>query len=52
LRPWIGKEPIYIIENLVRLEEIASSRFTFIGLPLPMVGASGSPIRAIAIVDQ
>jgi kynurenine formamidase len=51
LRPWIGKDPIYIIENLVHLEKITSSRFTFVGLPLPMVGASGSPIRAVALMD-
>lgn len=52
LRPWIGKEPIYIIENLVNLELIDRPRFTFIGLPLPMVGTSGSPIRAIAILED
>lgn len=52
LRPWIGKDPIYIIENLVHLEDIGRPRFTFVGLPLPMVGASGSPIRAIALVDD
>ena len=51
LRPWAGMEPIYIIENLVHLEDIDSPRFTFVGLPLPIVGASGSPIRAIAILD-
>ncbi len=52
LRPWAGKPPIYVIENLVHLELVDRSRFTFIGLPLPMVGASGSPIRAIAIFDE
>lgn len=52
LRPWIGKAPIYIIENLVRLEDIDSARFHFIGLPLPIKHGSGSPIRALAILPE
>ncbi len=43
---------IYIIENL-NLEALAASgtkSFTFIALPLPIVGATGSPLRPIAIV--
>jgi kynurenine formamidase len=50
LREMIGEPPIQIIENLVNLEAIPRPRFTFIGLPLPFVGCSGSPIRAIALV--
>lgn len=50
LRAWIGKEVIQIVENLVNLEKVSVHRFTFFALPLPFVGGSGSPVRAIAIV--
>lgn len=40
---------IPIIENLAHLGDLKESRFQFIGLPLKIKGASGSPIRAIAI---
>src|SRR6266436_7640066 len=43
---------IYIIENL-NLEELARKRcyeFTFICLPLKMRGATGSPVRPVALV--
>jgi kynurenine formamidase len=43
---------IHIIENL-NLEALASRRarrFLFVGLPLRMVGATGSPLRPIAIL--
>lgn len=45
-----GKEPIQIVENLAYLERVPSSRFLFIGLPFPIVGGTGSPIRAVAVV--
>ena len=44
---------IYIIENLA-LEELAAakiSRFTFVCSPLKFVGATGSPVRPLAIVS-
>ena len=44
---------IYIIENLF-LEELAGDRcyeFTFICLPLKLRGATGSPVRPVAIVS-
>ena len=44
---------IYIIENL-QLEELAAaghSRFTFICMPLKFTGATGSPVRPIAVVN-
>jgi kynurenine formamidase len=44
---------IYIIENL-RLSELAAShayRFTFICTPLKFVGATGSPVRPIAVIN-
>ena len=44
---------IHIIENLF-LEELAQDRcyeFTFVCLPLKMRGATGSPVRPVAIVS-
>ncbi len=37
-------------ENLI-LTEVVGTRFTFVGLPLKVVGAHGGPTRAVAIVD-
>jgi kynurenine formamidase len=45
---------IHILENLF-LEELAAAgarRFTFICLPLKLVGATGSPVRPIALVES
>lgn len=45
---------IYIIENL-QLEELATDQryqFTFICLPLKLRGATGSPVRPIALVAE
>ena len=45
---------IYIIENL-NLEELARDRryeFTFIALPLKIRGATGSPVRPIAVAGK
>lgn len=42
---------IYIIENL-DLEELAAEgvrEFLFVALPLPIAGATGSPLRPLAI---
>ncbi len=46
-----ASEYIAIIENLVHLDRIPRSRFTFVGAPLPFKGQTGSPIRAFAVVD-
>jgi kynurenine formamidase len=49
----IARRGIYIIENLL-LEELAAagvSRFTFVCTPLKFVGATGSPVRPIALVS-
>jgi len=43
---------ILIMENLVNLDRIGSTRFRFIALPLKIRGATGSPIRAVAIVEE
>jgi kynurenine formamidase len=48
----IADNGVRIIENL-NLERLAAdgvARFLFIVLPLPLVGATGSPIRPVAIV--
>ena len=39
-------------ENLCNLEQLVGKRFTYIGLPLPLRGGSGSPIRAVALVTD
>jgi kynurenine formamidase len=50
----LAQRGIFIIENL-NLEELASDRryeFAFIGVPLKFQGATGSPIRPLALVDE
>lgn len=44
----LNKE-ILIVENLCNLSKIDNQNFTLIMIPLKLSGASGSPIRAIAI---
>lgn len=39
-------------ENLANLEQIVGRRFTFAGFPLKIRGGSGSPVRAVAILDD
>lgn len=41
---------IPIIENLAHLDHITGTRFEFRALALPIAGASGSPVRALAIL--
>jgi kynurenine formamidase len=48
----LARRGIYIIENL-QLEELAAAaayRFSFVCTPLKFVGATGSPVRPIALV--
>ena len=50
----LARRGIYIIENL-DLEELAASgrhRFDFVCAPLKLVGATGSPVRPLAIVPD
>jgi kynurenine formamidase len=48
-----GEAPVVaIIENLVDIARIPVHRFTFTGVPLPLRGLTGSPIRAFARVDH
>lgn len=39
------------MENLCNLDQLAGKRFTFAGFPLKIRNGSGSPIRAVAILD-
>ena len=41
-----------VFEALVNLREVAGCRFLFVGLPLRLEGAEGSPVRAIAILPE
>ena len=43
---------ILIMEHLAHLETLPAARFQFIGLPLKLKGATGSPIRAVAIIED
>ena len=50
----LARNGIYIIENL-QLEELATAdqhRFFFFSVPLKFVGATGSPVRPLAIVSS
>ena len=38
-------------ENLANLDRLLGRRFTFVGLPLKLVGAHGGPTRAVAFTD-
>jgi kynurenine formamidase len=40
------------IEHLVNLDRLPVPRFQFVGLPLRIRGATGSPIRAVAIIQD
>ncbi len=42
----------YMIENLANLDQIPTPVFRFIGLPLKIKNGSGSPIRAVAVVEE
>lgn len=43
------KKGILILENLCNLEKISKLHFTLVVLPLKLKGATGSPVRAIAL---
>ena len=38
-------------ENLANLESVVGRRFLYVGLPLRLVGGTGCPIRAVAVLD-
>ena len=43
---------IVIIENLTNLDQLGNGLFTFCALPLKYENADGSPIRAIAMLEE
>jgi kynurenine formamidase len=49
----LARHGIYIVENLALDELAASGRhtFEFVCTPLKLVGATGSPVRPLAIVS-
>jgi kynurenine formamidase len=46
-----GKYQIVNTEGLCNMARISGRRFTFLGLPLPFRRGTGSPIRAVALLD-
>jgi kynurenine formamidase len=47
----LAKNGILIVENLANLDKIHSEKFHLIVAPLKLKNASGSPVRAMALVD-
>lgn len=47
-----GEYGITNTENLCNLGEVVNKRFLYIGLPLKIRGGTGSPIRAVALLDE
>ena len=43
---------ILIMEHVAHLETLPAPRFQFVGVPLRIRGATGSPIRAMAILEE
>ena len=39
-------------ENLANLDKVVGRRFVYIGFPLRLVGGTGSPIRAVAVLED
>lgn len=46
------REHVTHYENLASLKSLVGKRFTFIGLPLKVVGGHGSPVRAAALLAE
>lgn len=46
----LGKN-ILVVENLCRLQRIPRKRFTFVMAPLRLKGSTGSPLRALAVIQ-
>lgn len=45
------EQGVAIYENLANLEKLPAKRFVFAGFPLPLQGCTGSPVRAVALVE-
>lgn len=39
-------------ENLANLDQLVGKRFTFMGFPLRISGGTGSPVRAVAVLNE
>lgn len=46
------REGMHHYENLSNLGDVVGRRFTFFGLPLRFRGGHGSPVRAVALLDD
>jgi kynurenine formamidase len=46
------RERVTHYENLANLEQVTGRRFTFFGFPLRVRGGHGSPVRALAMLDD
>jgi kynurenine formamidase len=44
-------EGITHFENLANLGRLVGRRFTFVGFPLRIRAGTGSPVRAVAVLD-
>lgn len=47
-----GEYNITNTENLLNLDKIVNKRFLYMGLPLKIRGGTGSPIRAVALLEE
>jgi len=47
-----AKRKVTHIENLCNLDKLIGKRFTFIALPLKIRNGTGSPLRAVAILEE
>lgn len=43
---------VLIYENLTNLERLIGKKFLFVGCPILLVGSTGSPVRAMALVSR
>lgn len=51
LRDDVPEKYTLVVENLRNIDAIPRHRFTFSAAPLPLAGATASPVRAFAIVE-
>ncbi|MEG2337600.1 MAG: cyclase family protein [Clostridium sp.] len=47
-----GEYGITNTENLCNLDQVVNKRFLYLGLPLKIRGGTGSPIRAVALIEE
>lgn len=47
-----GEYGITNTENLCNLDQVVGTRFIYMGIPLRIRGGSGSPIRAVALIEK